>query len=93
VPRRKIYSRRRFLATSATAAAVTALEGQRAEAQNNAGAASPDEPPGAGDPGSTASPADRSGPSDTAKRGARERPNILWLVSEDNNPFIGAYGD
>jgi arylsulfatase A-like enzyme len=24
---------------------------------------------------------------------ARKRPNILWLVSEDNNPFIGAYGD
>lgn len=24
---------------------------------------------------------------------ARGRPNILWLVSEDNNPFIGAYGD
>lgn len=23
----------------------------------------------------------------------RERPNILWIVSEDNNPFIGAYGD
>jgi len=23
----------------------------------------------------------------------RERPNILWLVSEDNNPLIGAYGD
>lgn len=22
-----------------------------------------------------------------------ERPNILWLVSEDNNPLIGAYGD
>ena len=22
-----------------------------------------------------------------------QRPNILWLVSEDNNPFIGAYGD
>ena len=21
------------------------------------------------------------------------RPNILWLVSEDNNPFIGVYGD
>ncbi|MGH6997131.1 MAG: sulfatase-like hydrolase/transferase, partial [Phenylobacterium sp.] len=21
------------------------------------------------------------------------RPNILWLVSEDNNPLIGAYGD
>jgi len=25
-------------------------------------------------------------------RGA-ERPNILWIVSEDNNPYIGAYGD
>ncbi|EJL35115.1 sulfatase-like hydrolase/transferase [Novosphingobium sp. AP12] len=24
---------------------------------------------------------------------SKERPNILWLVSEDNNPFIGAYGD
>ena len=23
----------------------------------------------------------------------RPRPNILWLVSEDNNPFIGCYGD
>lgn len=23
----------------------------------------------------------------------RDRPNILWVVSEDNNPFIGAYGD
>ncbi|HWU03534.1 MAG TPA: sulfatase-like hydrolase/transferase [Novosphingobium sp.] len=22
-----------------------------------------------------------------------ERPNILWIVSEDNNPYIGAYGD
>lgn len=22
-----------------------------------------------------------------------ERPNILWLVSEDNNPFLGCYGD
>jgi arylsulfatase A-like enzyme len=25
--------------------------------------------------------------------GPGERPNILWLVSEDNNPYIGAYGD
>ncbi|WP_156170104.1 sulfatase-like hydrolase/transferase [Aurantiacibacter luteus] len=25
--------------------------------------------------------------------GATGKPNILWLVSEDNNPFIGAYGD
>lgn len=24
---------------------------------------------------------------------APARPNILWLVSEDNNPWIGAYGD
>lgn len=23
----------------------------------------------------------------------RDLPNILWLVSEDNNPYIGAYGD
>jgi arylsulfatase A-like enzyme len=22
-----------------------------------------------------------------------EKPNILWLVSEDNNPFLGCYGD
>ena len=22
-----------------------------------------------------------------------ERPNILWLVSEDNGPFLGCYGD
>jgi len=28
-----------------------------------------------------------------ARPPTRERPNILWLVSEDNNPFIGAYGD
>src|SRR3546814_8535979 len=22
-----------------------------------------------------------------------EQPNILWLVSEDNGPFLGCYGD
>src|SRR5947209_6831816 len=22
-----------------------------------------------------------------------DRPNILWLVSEDNNPYLGCYGD
>ena len=22
-----------------------------------------------------------------------ERPNILWIVSEDNGPFLGCYGD
>lgn len=32
-----------------------------------------------------------SAPLSAAKPAAR--PNILWLVSEDNNPFIGAYGD
>lgn len=25
--------------------------------------------------------------------GERQRPNILWLISEDNNPFVGVYGD
>ena len=29
----------------------------------------------------------------TAPLARGDRPNILWLVSEDNNPFIGAYGD
>lgn len=24
---------------------------------------------------------------------AADRPNILWLVSEDNNPYLGCYGD
>jgi len=24
---------------------------------------------------------------------AVEKPNILWLVSEDNGPFLGCYGD
>jgi arylsulfatase A-like enzyme len=24
---------------------------------------------------------------------AADRPNVLWLVSEDNNPFLGCYGD
>jgi len=29
-----------------------------------------------------------------ASRGeSAKRPNILWLVSEDNNPFLGCYGD
>lgn len=29
----------------------------------------------------------------TAFAASGERPNILWIVSEDNNPFVGAYGD
>src|SRR5687768_10602054 len=30
-----------------------------------------------------------------ARAGAQPqgRPNVLWFISEDNNPFIGAYGD
>ena len=26
-------------------------------------------------------------------QGAADRPNILWIVSEDNNPYLGCYGD
>lgn len=29
----------------------------------------------------------------TAAAAPGDRPNILWLVSEDNNPLVGAYGD
>ncbi len=29
----------------------------------------------------------------TGAAGAQERPNILWLSSEDNGPQLGAYGD
>lgn len=32
-------------------------------------------------------------PYPSAAQGQEERPNILWLVSEDNSPFVGAYGD
>jgi arylsulfatase A-like enzyme len=28
-----------------------------------------------------------------AAANGEERPNILWFITEDNNPFIGAYGD
>ena len=28
-----------------------------------------------------------------AKQDSADRPNILWLVSEDNGPFLGCYGD
>lgn len=34
-----------------------------------------------------------SPPAAASKSGDRKRPNILWLVSEDNNPYVGAYGD
>ncbi len=29
----------------------------------------------------------------TAQEPSKDRPNILWLVSEDNGPFFGCYGD
>ena len=28
-----------------------------------------------------------------ASPGSSDRPNILWLVSEDNGRFLGCYGD
>lgn len=34
-----------------------------------------------------------TGVAPVARAAAAERPNVLWLVSEDNNPYIGAYGD
>jgi len=27
------------------------------------------------------------------RRGGKERPNILWITSEDNSPYLGCYGD
>ena len=27
------------------------------------------------------------------RRGEQERPNILWITSEDNSPYLGCYGD
>jgi arylsulfatase A-like enzyme len=32
-------------------------------------------------------------PANAPRPATGERPNFLWLVSEDNSPFIGAYGD
>src|ERR1700754_3444218 len=34
-----------------------------------------------------------TGVAPAARAAAVERPNVLWLVSEDNNPYIRAYGD
>jgi len=34
-----------------------------------------------------------AGSSALAAEAPEGRPNILWIVSEDNNPFVGAYGD
>lgn len=31
--------------------------------------------------------------SQNTARGQSEKPNILWIVSEDNIPMLGAYGD
>ena len=27
------------------------------------------------------------------RRGGQDRPNILWITSEDNSPLLGCYGD
>ena len=28
-----------------------------------------------------------------SKHAQQKKPNILWIVSEDNSPLLGAYGD
>jgi len=43
--------------------------------------------------GAAAALAALGGGSRAVENKPRARPNILWLVSEDNFPFIGAYGD
>lgn len=43
--------------------------------------------------GSAAGLAVAAGSAGLARGGKPRHPNILWIVSEDNNPFIGAYGD
>ncbi|MDO7835760.1 sulfatase-like hydrolase/transferase [Sphingobium sp. HBC34] len=43
--------------------------------------------------GSAAGLAAAAGSGALAKSAKGERPNILWIVSEDNNPYVGAYGD
>ena len=40
--------------------------------------------------GSAAGLAAAAGSGALAKPAKGERPNILWIVSEDNNPYIGA---
>jgi arylsulfatase A-like enzyme len=37
--------------------------------------------------------ADSAAGSGSSESAPPERPNILWFISEDNNPYIGAYGD
>jgi ABC-type sugar transport system substrate-binding protein len=34
-----------------------------------------------------------AGLANAAQMSRGEKPNILWVVSEDNNPWVGAYGD
>ena len=47
----------------------------------------------AGGAGAAAALGTMSALAERAEAAGGERPNILWLVSEDNNPYIGAYGD
>lgn len=43
--------------------------------------------------GSAAGLAATAGSAAVARAAKADRPNILWIVSEDNNPYVGAYGD
>ena len=43
--------------------------------------------------GAVAAVATTLAPSRTPGQAQQRLPNILWLVSEDNNPFLGCYGD
>lgn len=38
-------------------------------------------------------PAQEPCPANAPKPAPGEKPNFLWLISEDNSPFLGAYGD
>ncbi|WP_018653177.1 sulfatase-like hydrolase/transferase [Actinomadura flavalba] len=48
---------------------------------------------GAGGAVATALPASAARAAPAPTRPPAARPNILWLISEDNNPYLGAYGD
>ena len=47
----------------------------------------------AGGAGAAAALATMTALSTRAEAAGGERPNFVWFLSEDNNPYIGAYGD
>ena len=47
----------------------------------------------AGGAGAAAALGTMSALAERAEAAGGERPNFLWFLSEDNNPYIGAYGD